>query len=307
MEPLVIAAAMVVFGTVFFLFMALFGGGANRQSAITRQRLDILTRGPAEPEVALPRATLNDRLITPMFAGVVRLLSGALPKSLLSGVQTKLVIAGEPMTLNGFLTMVAVATSASAGFGLMLVVAMGASIGPIQLGIVGGLALVGFYMPFNMVSSRARQRQQAIIKKLPDAFDLITTCVEAGLGLDAALTRVSEKVEGPFSDELARSLRDIALGKSRKEALRELGDRTRVPDLMQFVNSVIQAETMGSSVGQVLRVQAAQLRVRRRQRAEEQAYKAPVKMMFPMVLCIFPTLFIVILGPAIITIKQGFG
>ncbi len=307
MEPLAIAAAFLVFVTVLFLFMALFSGGASRQSVITRQRLDVLTRGAAEPQVALPPATLNQRLITPMFAGVVRILNGVLPKSLLTGVQRKLVIAGEPMTLNGFLTMVAVATTASVGFGLLIVVAMGAQIGLVPLGTIVVLACVGFFMPFNIVNSRARQRQTAIIKKLPDAFDLITTCVEAGLGLDAALTRVAEKVEGPFSDELARSLRDIALGKSRRDALRELGDRTQVPDLMQFVNSVIQAETMGSSVGQVLRVQAAQLRVRRRQRAEEQAYKAPVKMMFPMVLCIFPTLFIVILGPAIITIKEGFG
>jgi tight adherence protein C len=224
----------------------------------------------------------------------------------LAGVERKLIIAGEPMTMNGFLTMVVVASVASTGFGFVLVFAMGSGIGLVQIGIMGALALVGFYMPFNIVSSRARQRQNAIIKSLPDAFDLITTCVEAGLGLDAALSRVAEKVEGPFAFELSRSLRDIALGKQRREALKELGERTQVPDLMQFTNAVIQAETMGSSVGTVLRVQSDQLRVRRRQRAEEQAYKAPVKMLFPLVLCIFPTLFIVILGPAIITIMQGF-
>jgi tight adherence protein C len=168
------------------------------------------------------------------------------------------------------------------------------------------MAFLGFYLPFYMISSRARTRQHAIIKSLPDAFDLITTCVEAGLGLDAALARVAEKVQGPFADELKRALREVALGKSRRDALKELGDRTGVPDLIQFTNAVIQAEAMGSSIGQVLRVQAEQLRVRRRQRAEEQAYKAPVKMLFPLVLCIFPTLFIVILGPAVITIMQGF-
>jgi tight adherence protein C len=168
------------------------------------------------------------------------------------------------------------------------------------------MALVGFFLPFYLIGSRARQRQNAIIKSLPDAFDLITTCVEAGLGLDAALSRVAEKVEGPFAQELQRALRDIALGKTRRDALKELGERTGVPDLIQFTNAVIQAEAMGSSIGQVLRVQSDQLRVRRRQRAEEAAYKAPVKMLFPLVLCIFPTLFIVILGPAIITIMQDF-
>ena len=126
------------------------------------------------------------------------------------------------------------------------------------------------------------------------------------MGLDAALSRVAEKVEGPFADELTRTLRDIVLGKQRSIALKELGDRTGVPDLVTFVNAVIQAERMGSSVGTVLRVQADQLRVRRRQRAEEQAYKAPVKMIFPLILCIFPTLFIVILGPAVITIMNDF-
>jgi tight adherence protein C len=183
---------------------------------------------------------------------------------------------------------------------------IGTSIGLMQIGIFGFLAFIGFYMPFYIVSSRARQRQGAIVKSLPDAFDLITTCVEAGLGLDASLSRVAEKVHGPFAEELSRSLREIALGKTRRDALKELGDRTQVPDLIQFTNAVIQAEAMGSSIGQVLRVQSDQLRVRRRQRAEEQAYKAPVKMLFPLVICIFPTLFIVILGPAVITIMNGF-
>jgi tight adherence protein C len=216
-------------------------------------------------------------------------------------------IAGEPMTMSGFLTMVFIATAASSGFALLLLIAAGsAAISIKTIGIVVVIALIGFYLPFWIVNSRARQRQTAILKSLPDAFDLITTCVEAGLGLDAALSRVAEKVQGPFALELSRSLRDIALGKSRRDALKELGDRTAVPDLVQFTNAVIQAEAMGSSIGTVLRVQADQLRVRRRQRAEEAAYKAPVKMLFPLVLFIFPTLFIVILGPAAITIMNGF-
>ena len=216
-------------------------------------------------------------------------------------------IAGEPMTMSGFLTMVAVCTAASSGFALLLLVAAGsAGLSLMTVGIVALIALIGFYLPFWIVNSRAGQRQHAIVKSLPDAFDLITTCVEAGLGLDAALSRVAEKVQGPFAQELSRSLRDIALGKSRRDALKELGDRTAVPDLIQFTNAVIQAEAMGSSIGTVLRVQADQLRVKRRQRAEEAAYKAPVKMLFPLVLFIFPTLFIVILGPAGITISQGF-
>src|SRR5205085_6993699 len=223
----------------------------------------------------------------------------------LKGVERNLVTAGEPMTLTGFLTMVLVTFGAATGFGI-LIVSIASRFGMIQIGIIAVISFVGFYLPFYLVKSRAKQRQAAIIKSLADAFDLITTCVEAGLGLDAALARVAEKVEGPFADELTRSLRDISLGKARRDALKELGERTAVPDLVQFTNAVIQAEAMGSSIGLVLRVQAEQLRVKRRQRAEEAAYKAPVKMLFPLVLCIFPTLFIVILGPAIITIMNGF-
>jgi tight adherence protein C len=305
MDLLPLVAGLLIFATVFFLVLS-FAAGTTGGGSLARQRLDALTRGLPEAEAKAVRDSMGKRLIGPAFGGIVSGLGRMLPKSLLAGVERKLIIAGEPMTMNGFLTMIVVASTAATGFGFVLIFAMGQGIGMVQIGIMIGLGLVGFYMPFNIVSSRARQRQNAIIKSLPDAFDLITTCVEAGLGLDAALARVSEKVEGPFAQELSRSLRDIALGKQRKDALKELGDRTQVPDLMQFTNAVIQAETMGSSVGTVLRVQSDQLRVRRRQRAEEQAYKAPVKMLFPLVLCIFPTLFIVILGPAVITIMQGF-
>lgn len=299
------AAAALIFGTVLFfiLGLAVQGGG----SSLARQRLEAFKRGGQPEESAADVRTFSERVVSPLLKGATGALGALLPKSILSGVERKLVIAGEPMTMSGFLTMVVVATGAAAGLGLLIMlVAGGGSVSLTTMAVIAGITLVGFYLPFWIVNSRARQRQAAIIKSLPDAFDLITTCVEAGLGLDAALSRVAEKVEGPFAQELARSLRDIALGKSRRDALKELGDRTMVPDLVQFTNAVVQAEAMGSSIGMVLRVQAEQLRVRRRQRAEEAAYKAPVKMLFPLVLFIFPTLFIVILGPAAITIKNGF-
>ena len=306
MDNIALVAALSLFATVVMFMMALSGGGRNRSSEAARVRLEGFKRG-AEPEVATAtREEFGKRVVTPMLQGATQALGKLLPRSMLAGVEKKLLTAGEPMTMSGFLTMVIVSTTASAGLALLLVVAMGSSIGMMQLGIFGVMSLIGFFMPFYLISSRARQRQAAIIKSLADAFDLITTCVEAGLGLDAALARVAEKVEGPFSQELNRALRDVALGKSRRDALKDLGQRTGVPDLIQFTNAVIQAEAMGSSIGTVLRVQADQLRVRRRQRAEEAAYKAPVKMLFPLVLCIFPTLFIVILGPAIITIMNGF-
>jgi len=304
LDPLALAGAAAIFGTVVFFIIGATSrtGGGN----LARQRLESFKRGPEMVEEVEEVPSSASRLISPFFRLGTRALGSILPRSLLSGVERKLITAGEPMNIQGFLTMVMIATAAAAGFGLLIIFVTGGTIGAMQIGIFGVLTLVGFYLPFHIVSSRARQRQNAIIKSLPDAFDLITTCVEAGLGLDAALARVAEKVQGPFADELSRALREVALGKPRRDALRELGERTQVRDLIQFTNAVIQAEAMGSSIGQVLRVQADQLRVRRRQRAEEQAYKAPIKMLFPLVMCIFPTLFIVILGPAIITIMNGF-
>jgi tight adherence protein C len=225
---------------------------------------------------------------------------------MLERIQHRLVVAGEPMTLNGFLTLQVLTTGAFLLLPPLLVLAAGLSLSPFVVIFIAFFAGVGLILPYVWLQQRVGQRRNQIIKNLPDSFDLITTCVEAGLGLDAALARVAEKVEGPFADELRRMLREISLGKMRRDALRELGERTGVPDLVSFVNAVIQAEEMGSSVGVVLRVQAEQLRIRRRQRAEQQAFQAPIKMIFPLVLCIFPTLFIVILGPAVITIMNEF-
>ncbi len=297
--------ALFVFVTVVFLVLGFTSGGDSRASAAARQRLEGFTRNQ-DPLAPPPTPNFSERVLSPMLHGAADGLGRLLPRSMLSGVERSLVIAGEPMTLSGFLTMVLVATGAALFLGVLIVFVSGGSFGMVQIAIVAVVTIIGFFMPFYMIRSRARQRQSAITKSLADAFDLITTCVEAGLGLDAALARVAEKVPGPFAEELQRALRDVALGKSRRDALKELGERTAVPDLLQFTNAVVQAEAMGSSIGTVLRVQSDQLRVKRRQRAEEQAYKAPIKMLFPLVLCIFPTLFIVILGPAIITIMTDF-
>ncbi len=166
---------------------------------------------------------------------------------------------------------------------------------------VGGFGLL---LPRIWLENQVKHRQKQILKSLPDAFDLITTCAEAGLGLDAALAKVAEKVEGPFAEELTITLREISLGKLWRDALHEMGARTGVRDLISFINAIVQAESMGTSIAAVLRVQAETMRTRRRQLAEQAAQKAPVKMVFPLVLCIFPTLFIVILGPAGITLYE---
>lgn len=299
-----ILAVFVLFATVFVTVLAFSGGTQTLRVRLESVRGQTAAPVPVDDD-ADEYLPFTQRVLMPILRVPVKQMARLMPTAMLDGVQQRLVIAGEPMELQAFLTMQFVSIVTFTLMPMLLILGAG-SVSITRLGIIAGFALVGYMLPQMWLKQRVTGRQTQIIKSLPDAFDLITTCVEAGLGLDAALSRVAEKVEGPFADELTRTLRDISLGKQRRDALRELGDRTGVPDLVSFVNAVIQAEQMGSSVGTVLRVQAEQLRVRRRQRAEEQAYKAPVKMIFPLILCIFPTLFIVILGPAVITIMNDF-
>src|SRR4029078_135884 len=186
------------------------------------------------------------------------------------------------------------------------------------LGIVG--AIFGYVAPEFWLGGRVKKRQKAILVMIPDTLDLLTISVRAGLGFHAALGKgvekpnvacavalgkVVEKLKGPLSDEFRRALAEVRVGKARRDALRDIVPRTEVGPLTNFIGAIIQAEQLGVSVSKVLQVQSEQLRIERRQRAEEQAAKAPIKMLFPLVGCIFPSLFIVILGPAIILIVQN--
>ncbi|CEP66281.1 Type II secretion system F domain [Moorella glycerini] len=166
--------------------------------------------------------------------------------------------------------------------------------------------LAGWYGPDFYLQVKGRQRQQAIEKSLPDVLDLLTVSVEAGLGFDGALLKVVEKSKGPLAEEFGLTLQEIRMGKPRAEALRDLSGRTGVHDLASFTGAVILADQLGLSIGNVLRLQAEQIRLKRRQRAEELAMKAPVKMLIPMVFFIFPAIFVVLLGPAVIQITKYF-
>lgn len=169
-------------------------------------------------------------------------------------------------------------------------------------GIVLGYVLVDMYL--NM---RTKSRQRSITSDLPDVLDLLTVSVEAGLGFDAALQRVVQKTKGAISTEFAKTLQEIKMGKQRREALRDLGLRTGVDDLNTFISAIVQADQLGVSIGNVLRIQSEQMRRKRRQRIEEKAMKAPVKMLIPLVLFIFPTIFIVLLGPAAMQMFENLG
>ena len=164
------------------------------------------------------------------------------------------------------------------------------------------LALGGVFVPMFLLRRSAKSRQKKVWRSMPSALDLLTTCVEAGLSLDFAMQRVAERYKGPLADEIERMIREIGLGKTRREALLDMAERLDLPDVSTFVNSVIQAEQLGTSVGQVLRVQSNQLRMRRRQRAEQVARQAPVKMVFPLVFFLMPSLFIVTIGPVVLSV-----
>jgi tight adherence protein C len=180
-------------------------------------------------------------------------------------------------------------------------------------GIVAGVFLgaigfgIGYIVPEFWLGGRIKARQKLILKMIPDTLDLLTISVRAGLGFDAALAKVVEKLPGPLTDEFRRALAEVRVGKARRDALRDMVPRTNVQPLSNFIGAIIQAEQLGVSISKVLQVQSEQLRIERRQRAEEMAAKAPIKMLFPLVGCIFPALFIVILGPAIISIVKTLG
>jgi len=231
-----------------------------------------------------------------------------LPPAFVARTRRQLVAAGQPLNLPTFflfvifLTVVMPLTSS--------LIAWSATDGEPPTGVyvfIPVAALFGAFIPFLWLSRRVRARQLAIWRRLPDAFDLMTTCVEAGLGLDSAFHRVSEKLKGPVADEFAEMLREVAMGKARRDALRDMGDRTGVADLQTFANTIVQAEEMGTSLGTTLRAQAGDMRLRRRQRAEEEARRAPAKMVFPLVFFILPSLFVVILGPVVIELLRTFG
>jgi len=169
------------------------------------------------------------------------------------------------------------------------------------IGTLIGLAL-GYLLPALWLRSTIQRRQDEVVKALPDALDLLTICIEAGLGFDAAMSKVAEKWDNELSRAFARAIQEIQLGKLRREALREMDHNLEVPDITSFVAAVIQADQLGVSMAKVMRIQSEQMRIRRRQRAEEKAHQAPVKMLFPLVFLIFPAIYIVLLGPAILVL-----
>jgi tight adherence protein C len=294
------SAALVA--TPALLWWALAG---DRTAAVVSHNLTTGLAGVDVRDAVLARSA-RERALEPMVERWAARARRLTPAGRIDALERRILLAGTPRewTLERVLAAKLGLTVAGAAVGLLLVLT-----GP---GLLSVLVLVvapllGWFGPDGLLSSRATRRQEAIRAALPDTLDQVTIGVEAGLGFEAALARTARSGSGPLAEELLRTLQDVQAGMSRSEALRRFVDRAEVEELQHFVLAVVQAESYGIPVSQVLRVQSAELRVRRRQRAEEQAQKLPVKILFPLVLCILPALFIVLVGPAALRIGEVFG
>jgi len=275
---------------------------ASRRENPVGARVRALAAHLSEDQVPDLTRPFGQRVVWPLFEGIANAFARLLPTTFVSRISYLLTLAGKPVSLGGFLFLMVLTAVAIPGLFLALMLLAGAGFGGMQvLGLIA-FTVMGLYLPHFWLSRRVGRRQSEILKTLPNALDLVTTCVEAGLGLDSAFAKVAERLPGPFGDELAHALHDMSLGRSRRDALRDIGERTGVPDVITFVNSIVHAETTGSSIADLLRVQADQTRMRRRQRVEQIAQRIPIWMTFPLVVFLLPSLFIAILGPAIIQV-----
>lgn len=252
---------------------------------------------------------LERPLFIRLFEPVIIKLSGIVvkytPLNIYNQAERLLESAGDPWNLR-VKDYLVIKTTVLVGVPIFVYFTTGAANPPMGLLITGAALLLAMITPDFVLKRLAGSRQQKIVAALPDNLDLITVSVEAGLGFDQALLKMTEKTKGPLTDEFKRVLHEMRIGKTRRDALREMSIRTGVEDLQTFVVAIIQADQLGVSIGKVLRIQSQQLRERRRLKAEEKAQKAPVKMLIPMIIFIFPCLFIILLGPGVLQLIDNF-
>jgi tight adherence protein C len=304
MEPLLIVGLVATFLFVAFVILWV-GNGVLRAQQTAADRLAVYGKDSLREEtLAKP---LSERAVAPVIIRLGALIRRFTPVGYLENTQRKLMLAGNPGNLDapGF-AVIKVSTTV---VGVVLAFfAQGIGSDGLQRVALFVLPIIlGFFGPEAWLSRKVGERRDAMQKALPDVLDLLVISVEAGLGFDSALARVVGTVPGPLSEEFFRMLQETRVGVSRRDAMRHLMDRTDLDELRSFLLAMLQAEAFGVAIARVLRVQADEMRVKRRQRAQEKAFAAPVKLVFPLVFCIFPALFIVLLGPAAIQISDAFG
>ena len=300
---------VVAAGAALAVLLIAFGVAGAREEDPLKARLSQLGQMTAKDLQELElQQPFFDRTIKPLAARLSGAVARITSSSFSERTEKRLAQAGNPgdMKVADWLGIKAIGAGVGAALLFLLFGILPGKIGQgLILGLIG--AGIGYIGPEFWLGRRVRGRQKMILIQIPDALDLLTISVRAGLGFDAALGKVVEKMQGPLVDEFRRALAEVRVGKARREALRDIVPRTEVQPLTNFIGAIIQAEQLGVSISKVLQVQSEQLRIERRQRAEEQAAQAPIKMLFPLVGCIFPSLFVVILGPALILIMQNLG
>jgi tight adherence protein C len=298
--------AMVVALGVLMIFIGLARTPSSSASAINVQQR-LAQYGGDKPltveEIELQKP-FSERVMRPAIEKLGTLLSRSTPQKARQDLLNKLELAGRPgnLTPEDFAAVRLVAAAVVGALGLLIGLLLA---NPVYLiiALVAGV-IFGYYLPVIWLKQKVDGRKSEVQKGLPDALDLLVICVDAGLGFDAALARVTDKYKNALSELLSKALREVSLGRPRLEALDEMGRNSGVEDLHNFIQAVIQSEQFGTGIGKILRIQADEMRRRRRQRAQERGAQATLKMMLPMVGCIFPTLWIVLLGPAVLILMR---
>lgn len=307
MTGIIIFGAIVFLGAVAVMIFSLRRtmAGGEPEDPLQDRLAEYIQRGDVasleEIELSQPFA---ERVLIPVIRRIGEFSARFTPQKAIQDTARKLELAGNPWPVDAptFLAIRFILAVVLGGFLIVVISISPPASATDNFLYVGGATFAGFYLPHLMLTSRITRRQTEVRKAMPDALDLLTICVEAGLGFDAAMSKVSDKWENELSLAFARTIREVQLGKVRRDALKDMADRMGLPEMTSFVAAIIQSEQLGVSMAKVLRIQSDQMRVKRRQFAEEQAHKAPVKMIIPMALLIFPSIMIIILTPAALQI-----
>jgi tight adherence protein C len=301
-NTLLIAGVATVFvgiclATVLLVRPAAKMGGVARS-------LMVIDQLHVNPLVPISQQRASERLVRPFVRRFGRLGRRLTPIGTPARLQRRLDLAGNPgaWSVERMLATKAAGLVIGAVIGVLMLTSTRFLIGMAWL---AGACIVGFWLPDVLLYNTGLKRQEALRRSTPDALDMLTVCVEAGLGFDAGLAQVARNTDGPIAGEFARLLREMQIGKTRVLAFQDLASRTTVPELQIFVSALVQSEKLGIPLAGVLREQSTEMRLKRRQRAEEMAQKVPVKILFPLLLCIFPALFVVLIGPGAIQIAHS--
>jgi tight adherence protein C len=309
-EVWLVLAVFCVFACVVLLGIFVDLSQSERRRAV--KLLESQVAGTTSENVNLREQALSEgfgqRILVPIVAGATRVARRVTPIDARDRVARKLLVAGSPSGWDAerILAFKIIGLAGGAALGVFVTTLLGDLSPLVRIVVIGLLTFVGFLAPDTVLNRRVEERQKEILRTLSDTLDLLTISVEAGLSLNAAIAQVVQNVPGVLSSEFARMLQEIQLGVPRADAFRNLAERTDVEELNAFALAMIQADVFGVSIASVLRTQAQQLRIKRRQRAEAKAQQTPVKIVFPLILCILPALFVVIVGPGAIRIFESF-